>query len=456
MRTKIVTIFALLLIIAVNAQDKKWTLQECIDYALDHNISIKQQELTKDLISEDIVTAKGNFLPSLGASASQYYNFGSYNDTYGDRISIDSRSNNFSLSSSTTLYSGNSNKYTLMQAKKSLEAAGYDLEENKNGIMLYVVNYYLDILLNKENIIIAKDQVEISKKQVENTSNLVNAGSEPKSSLLEAEATLASNEEQLVSAYNSLDLSLLSLAQLLQVSHKNFNIVDVTLNINSASLIYNDTDQIFNTALNTLPEIKSAKLAVENSELSVKIAKASFLPTLTFNANAGTTYQHIQGESDVTPVLDESTGLVVYEPNGFGKQLEDNLGYYFGASLSIPIFNRFQTKSSVAKAQINKESSELMLLDKEIKLRETIEKAYLDAKASLNQFISAEKSLKAQNELFKNAQESYNLGVMTSFDFDQVRNRLVNAQSSMVNAKYNFVFRTKLLEYYLGIPIVIE
>jgi outer membrane protein len=143
-------------------------------------------------------------------------------------------------------------------------------------------------------------------------------------------------------------------------------------------------------------------------------------------------------------------------PNGFGEQLKNNMGYNLGFSLSVPIFNRFQIKSNVSRAIINQERAELQLLDRELKLRESIEKAYADAKAALDQFVSSEISLKAQQELFKNAQASYNSGVMTSFDFDQVRNRLVNAQSTMVNAKYNFVFRTKLLEYYYGIPIVME
>jgi len=455
MRTKIVTILVLAFFISTNAQDKKWTLQECVDYAVENNISIKQQELSKELIEEDIITAKGNFYPSLNASASQNFNFGSYIDNYGGRVSRDSRSNSFGLNSGVTLYNGNRNKINLLQTQKSLEAAGFDLEENKNNIMLFVVNSYLNVLLNKENIIIAEEQIVISKGQLEKAEALVKAGEVPKTNLLEAQATLANNEQQLTTAQNALDLSLLSLAQLLQVSHKGFDIEDVSLTIDSASLIYNDTDAIFNAALASLPEIKSAEIAVENSELSVDRAKAAYLPSLSFGAGMGTSYQHNQGSKDVRPILDENNN-VIYVPNGFGKQLEDNLGFNAGFSLSIPIFNRFQTKSAVAKAKINQKKSELVLLDRQVKLRETIEKAYADAKASLNQYIATEKSLFAQKESFKNAQESYNSGVMTSFDFDQVRNRLVNAQSSLTNAKYNFVFRTKLLEYYLGIPIVLN
>lgn len=455
MRIKIVTIIAFVFFLTTQAQDKKWTLQECVEHALEHNISIKQQKLSEELIKQDIITAKGNFYPSLGASASHNYNFGSYIDNYGGRVSRDSRSNNFRLNTGVTLYNGNRNKINLLQTQKNLEAAGFDVEENKNSIMLFIVNSYLNVLLNKESLKIAEDQILISKGQLKQSQELVNAGELPRASMFEAEATLANNEQQLTTAQNNLDLSLLSLAQLLQLSHKGFDITNVVLNIDSASLIYNDTDAIFNAALESLPEIKSAKISVENSELAIEAAKAAFLPTLSFGGGIGTSYQHNQGDKDVRAIIDENNN-VVYVPNGFGKQLEDNLGFNAGFSVNIPIFNRFQTKSNVSKAEINKKRSELALLDKQIKLRETIEKAYADAKAALNQFLSAEKSLFAQKESFKNAQESYSSGIMTSFDFDQVRNRLVNAQSSMVNAKYNFIFRTKLLEYYLGIPIVIN
>jgi outer membrane protein len=456
MRTKFVTLLAFTFLISLNAQDKKWTLQECITYALENNISIKQQELTKASIEENITTAKGNFYPSLGASTSENFNFGSYIGQNGNRISRDSRSFSFGLNSNVTLFNGQKNKYLLIQARKDLEAAGFDLEENKNDIMLLVANYYLNVLLNRESLIIAEDQIVISNSQVLKAKDLVDAGEQPRTVLLEAEATLAANEQQLTTAQNNLDISLLSLAQLLQLSHKGFDVADVVLNVNSASLIYNDTDEIYNKAVNSLPEIKSAKIAVENSKIGVKSANADFYPSLRFGAGLGSSYQHSQGDKDVRPVVDPDTNEIVLVPNGFGKQIEDNLGYNFGFSLNIPIFNRFQTKANVNKAKIDLQRAELQLLDREIKLRESIEKAYADAKASLNQFVSAEKSLFAQDESFKNAQESYNSGVMTSFDFDQVRNRLVNAQSTMVNAKYSFVFRTKLLEYYLGIPIVIE
>ncbi len=456
MRIKIVTILAFMFFLTANAQDKNWSLQECVEYALDNNISIKQQELNLELVEEDIVIAKGNFYPNLNGSASQNWNFGSYIGQTGLRISRDSRSNNFGLNSGVNLFNGNRNKNNLFQAKKDLEAAGYNLEANKNIIMLYIVNSYLDILLNKENLKIAQDQIVISESQVEQSKGLVESGARAKAVLLEAQATLATNKQQLTAAQNALDISLLNLAQLLQISHKGFDVADVKLDVTSASLIYNNTDAIYDKAVNTLPEIKSAEIAVESSELSVDIAKGAYYPSLSFGAGLGTSYQHNNGFPDERPVIDPDTGVITYVPNGFGQQLKDNMGYYLGFTLNVPIFNRFQTKSGVSRAVINQQKTELQLLDEQVKLRESIEKAYADAKAALDQFVSSETSLVAQEELFRNAQESYNSGVMTSFDFDQVRNRLVNAQSTMVNAKYNFVFRTKLLEYYYGIPIVLE
>ena len=452
MRTTILSLIALLFIISSNAQDKVWTLQECIAYALENNISIKQQELNKEIIAEDIVTAKGNFYPNLNASASQNFNFGSYIDgsNSGVRVSRNSSSNGFGINTGVMLYNSNRNKNLLIQAERNLEAAGFDLEENKNGIMLYVVNGYLNVVLNKEALIIAEDQVTIGRQQVQKAKDLVDAGEQPKNILLEAEATLAANEQSLVTAQNTLDISLLNLAQLLQLPHRGFDVESVVLDVNSASLIYNDTDEIFNAAVNYLPEIKSAELNVENAALSVDIAKAGFKPYLTMGGGISTNYYHVMGEKDE---IITNTGVI---SNGFFKQLENNIGYNIGFSLNIPIFNRFQTKSTVSRAEINHKRAELALLDEKIRLRETIERSYADAKASLNQFVAAEKSLVAQEESFKNAQESYNAGVMTSFDFEQIRNRLVNAQSTMVNAKYNFVFRTKLLEYYLGIPITID
>lgn len=423
------------------AQKKIWGLEEAVNYALTNNLSVKQAALSTDLKNEDIIIAKGNRLPSLNASASESFSFGSSIDNGNIRISGNRNSTSFGVSSSVTLFNGFRNLNTIKQAELGYEASLLDLEKMKNDISLYVVNSYLNILFNKESLKVAQDQLQISKLQLSKVQQLVTEGSRAKSEQLEAEATVASDEEKIVNAQNSLDLALLSFAQLLQVSHRNIDIQEVNVTLGSSKLKYDDTDAIFSKAVSEKPEIKSAELEIKNAELSVDIAKSSYYPSLSLGYGFSTFY----GYTDGLPNQDS-----------FLNQFEDNKSHNINLSLNIPIFNGFRTKSSVSKALINKQLSSYALESEKLKLRESIERAYADAKAALNQYIASEKSAATQQEAFKNAEIRYNLGAMTSFDFEQVRARLVAAQSSFINAKYNYIFKTKLLEYYFGIPIVLN
>lgn len=461
MKTRLSIIITFFVIINSFAQEKKWTLKECIDYALEHNLSVKRAGYTTDLRKEDITTSKGNFLPGASASASQNYNFGSFFDPASNsRISSDNRSNNFGLNTSITLFNGFSNKNTLLQSKKSYEASKLDLEKMKNDISLNIVNSYLNVLFNKENLKIAKAQVVISEQQLLRTKELVDAGVQPKGNLLDVEATKVNDENAVVSAENNLALSLLDLSQLLQIPNIGFDVEEIPVNISSVTLLYNNTEEIFAKAVENQPEIKSSILALENAETGIKIAKSNYLPSLSLNAGLSTVYSHRQGTSDdfFVPIdpINDPTGPQRLVKNGFFDQIDNNLGEFVGLNLSIPIFSRGQVKASVNRAKINKEISQVNLDDTKRALREAVERAYINAKATLKEYEAAEKSVKAQEQSFKFAQERYNLGATNSFDFEQVRNRLVNAQSNLIRAKYNYVFRTKLLEFYYGIPIVID
>ncbi len=458
MKTLISTLIAFFVITTLFAQDKKWTLKECVDYALEHNLSVKRAKYTTDLRKVDIATAKGNFLPGASASASQNFNFGSFFDPGSNsRISSDTRSNRFGLNAQVNLFNGFSNKNNLIQSKTSYEASKLDLEKMKNDISLNIVNSYLNVLFNKENLKIAKAQVIISKEQLERTKELVDAGVQPKGNLLDVEATKVNDENAVVTAENNLALSLLELSQLLQIPNQGFDIEEIPVNIDSVTLLYNNTEEIFSKAVESQPEIKSAELALQNSETGIKIAKADYLPTLSLNAGLNTVYSHRQGkEDDFFIPGNTTTDPPILVKNGFFDQLDNNLGEFYGFSLSIPVFNRGQVKANVNRAKINQEISKVNLDDTKRALREAIERAYINARATLKEYEAAEKSVKAQEQSFKFARERYNLGATNSFDFEQVRNRLVNAQSSLVRAKYNYVFRTKLLEFYYGIPIVSE
>ena len=450
---------ALFLIGTLNSfAQKKWTLKECVDHALEHNISLKQSMLDIDLAKQDVINAKGNFMPSLSANASQNFNFGSFIGQDGSRIKSDSRGNSFGINSGVTIFNGFRNLNTYKQAKLGVEASQLQLSILQDDISLTVVNSFLNILFNKENLKIAKEQLTISLNQRDQITSQVEAGIKPRSDLFDIDATIASNRESIVNAENSLDLSLLSLSQNLQVSPVDFDIEEVQINLTSVSMAYSSTGEILSHALDNRAEIKNAELNIENSDFGVKLAQSAYAPSLSFGAGLGSSYQHKQGESDVRSeyVMDPNNPRSIIEtivPYGFNAQIENNLGYNLGFNLSVPIFNGFKTKANVSKAKINREKSILNLEQAKLKLTTTVTQAYADAKASLKQYQASLSSVASLEESFKNVQNKFNFGAATSFEVEQVRGRLVNAKSNLINSKYNFVFRSKVLDFYMGKPL---
>lgn len=442
MRTKIVTILAFVFFTTVNAQDKKWTLQECVNYALDNNITIKQNKLNVEISQENVVSSKGNFLPNLSASTNGGLNFGSgFDPVSQNRVSTSTFGGSIGINSGITVFNGYRNLNTYKQAQIGVEGSKLELEKIQDDISLYVVNTYLNVLFAKENLNVAKVQFDISKKQIENAKAKVDAGVKPKGDLLNAQSTAATDEQAVISYENTLNLALLDLAQLLQVDPTGFDVEILQLESPSISLLYETSNEVYQKALTNRPEIKKAELDIESANLSIEIAKASFLPSISLGANIGTGYGFNLKNNSHIPYF---------------SQLDDNLGYGISFNINVPIFNRNQTKSNVNRQKINYEISKFGLEKQKLQLQQTIQKAFFDAKAAAKTFESAEKSLIAQNEAFKNAQESYNLGAMTLFDFDQVRNRLVNAEGAIIRAKYDYVFKTKVLKFYFGESILLD
>lgn len=451
-------ILLLLVGFSATAQEKKWTLKECVDYALQNNITVRQSQLDLQIAEQDLISAKGNFLPTLNANASQNWNFGSFIDQNGSRISRDSRGNGFGLNAGVTLFNGFRNTNIQKQAELGIEGSKIQLDILKNNISLNVVNSYLNILFNREAVKQAEEQVAISQKSLDQVQKLVNAGTRASADLLVSKSQLASDNERLVNANNNQDLSLLNLSQLLQIPSEGFDIQDVNIDLTEAVLAYNNSNEILSYALDNRPEIKGAQLNIDNAELNYQIAKSAYLPTLSFGLGASTSYQHLQGQDDVLPIItgfDETSGeaIVELQKNGFAEQIENNLGYNVGFSLNVPIFNGFRTDANVKRAEISKERIVLALEQEKQTLTSNVEQAFADAKASLIQYEASKVSLESQELAFKNEQNKYDLGVSTSFELEQVRNRLINAQSSFLNAKYNYVFKTKVLDFYLDKPI---
>ena len=461
MKIKLIVFIAFFTSLATFSQ-KQWTLKECVDEALKKNISIQQNKLTLELAKKDVDIAKGNFLPNLGFNNSHSSSFGLSSGVSGLNTTEDRYSTRFSLNAGGTIFNGFRNTNTYKQAQLGVESSLLDLQKVENDISLSVVNVYLNVLFDKENLEVAKVQYEISKKQIEAAEQRFASGVIPKGDLLNVESTAASNLQAVVTQENALDLALLNMSQLLQISVDGFDIAAIDVISPSSNLFYKNSNFVYNKSIDAMPEIARAKLAIENASYTIDIAKGAFMPTLTYSAGSSTSYFTVIGEPDQrlkrdengNPIIDTDNNLV-YEPFGFYKQLEDQLSYSIGLNLSIPIFNRFQTKNRVVQQEINKEVFELRLESEKVNLKQTIEQAFLDVKTALKTFEAAKVSLEAQEEAFKNAEERYNFGAMTQFDFDQVRTRLVNAQSALIRSKYDYVFKTKVLQFYAG-DLVLE
>ena len=438
MRNQSIVLVALFISIATFSQ-KQWTLKECVDEALSKNISIQQNKLNLASSEIDVDIAKGNFLPNLSGNTGGNLNFGTgFDPVSQDRVSTSFFGGSINLSSGVTVFNGFRNTNIYKQAQLGIKSSQLDLKKMENDISLFVVNGYLNVLFAKENLNAARVQFEISEKQIIAAQSRFKSGVIPKGDLLTTQSTAAANQQTVIAQENALDLALLNLAQLLQVPAEGFDIAPVDVGSPSGNLFYTDSEKIFKRSLDNLPEIERAQLAIENATLAIEISKADFLPSITASAGVSTNYGY---NLNLPPGFSNSD---------FFDQVNDNLGYGFGFNIRVPIFNRFQTKNRVSQAAINKNIFETRLESEKLNLKQTIEQSFLDARTALKSFEAAKISLEAQQESFKNAQQRYNFGAMTQFDFDQVRTRLVNAQATLIRSKYDYVFKTKVLQFYAG------
>lgn len=429
------TASVLFLSICSFGQEKKWSLQECVSYALENNITVNQTENNLRIDEQDIIAAKGNFLPSVSASTSHGLSLGTTLVAQGIFANRTSNSTNFGLGVSQNIFNGFRNKYIYEQSKLNLATNKMDLERIKDDISLSIVDAYLTILFNKENLEIALAQFEFSKQQLDQIKNLVDAGVQPQANIYDAEATLSRDEQNVTIAENNLNLALLSLSQLLQVPFNGFNIEIINIDTPSEALLYEDVSPVLNYALQNRNEIKVAENNIEISQLGTKISKSGYYPSVNFGYGFGS-------NAFYSNLIDNEADFV--------SQLNDNKGHSFNISVNIPIFSRFQNKTSVAKSKVREANSKLDLAQAKLNLESNIQRAFTDAQAAFKAYEAAKKSLASQELAFDNSGERYKIGNMTAFELEQARVNLINAQSSLINAKYDFVFKTKVLDFYMG------
>jgi outer membrane protein len=462
---------AFFLLVGITGQAQKaWTLKECIDYALRNNIQIKQNQLNADLSRVKLEQSVASMFPNLNGSASHSYNYGRTIDPFTNQF-VDQRTqyNNFSLNSSISLFEGFQVQNTLRQSNYDYKAGKLDVQKSQNDIALSVVTAYLQILYNKELVNISKSQLEVSENQVSRTRKLVETGSLPKGSLLDAEAQAASEELRLINAQNQLELSYLNLTQLLDLpTPKGFDIIDPQLSLPTTSLAENTPESVFEYAVKNQPEIKSAELKVRSAEKGLSIARGARYPRLSLGGSMGTGYSDIrtrvtgfttityisgitQGSQD--PVI-SSQRIPLTEKTPFRDQLEDNINKSIGLTLSIPILNNWQVQSSVARAKINRANAELNNQLAINQLNKTIQQAHADANAALKKYNATAKTLESLREAFKYTEQKFNVGLVNSIDYMNAKNNQSKAESDLLQAKYDFIFKSKVLDFYLGKPLI--
>lgn len=449
MKFKLTTLLLVLAIGIASAQQKKWTLEECIVYAEENNISIAQFELDLENAKIDHSDAMGNFLPNLNAqlSASNNVGFSIVPGSNAPTTESTFRSNG-SLSSNVTLYDGLRNIHQLNRAKMSALANQYRLDDLKDDIRLNVANAYLNIISNKETLITFQAQYAVTEQDLKRTTELVDAGVLPKGDLLEIEATAAGLEQQIVNTENSVLISRINLAQLLQITdYENFDVVEIDLEVPPSEVLNSTPKEIFAKALTFRNDIKFSEGNVDLAEQDLKISKGALLPTLSgfFNYNTG--------YSNRNQIPDANGNIFV--PN-FTDQLWIFDGISYGAQLNIPIFNRYTNKNNIKRSKINVLQSQLQLEQNKLELETNINQAYVDVNSFAKAYEAAQKTLEARRLAYDYSKERYDVGLMNAFDFSQAQSRADRAEADVVRTKYDYIFRLKVLEFYFGIPITLN
>ncbi len=427
----------LLVGLIVSAQEKKWTLQECVSHALEHNITVQQTENSLLINEQDILAAKGGFLPSVSGGLGQRMSIGSgFDPVTNQRINNQTtHSFNYNLSVNQNVFNGFRTLNLYKQSRLNQEITNLELARIKDDISLNVVNAYLNVLFNKENLETAKAQNDFSEKQLQQVKDLVEAGVQPRANIFDAEATLSRDSQQVTIAENNFDLALLTLSQLLQVPFNGFYVEIIDVETPSEAILYDNVSPILDYALENRNEIKIAKKNIENAELNTEISKSGYLPSVSFGYGFGSVWSESKND---------------FAKQAYFRELDLNKGHNFNLNVNIPIFSRFQNKTAVAKSKIRESNSKLSLDQAKLDLESNIQRAYTDAQAALKAYIAAKRSLESQELAFENSKERYDIGSMTSFDLEQSRVQLINSQASLINAKYDFVFKTKVLDFYMG------
>ncbi|GAB5540118.1 MAG: TolC family protein [Salibacteraceae bacterium] len=443
-------------------------MEECIEIAWKNNLQIKQAQLDVDAGENELQNSKANRLPNLNGFASHNYNWGQRIDPFTNQFANTRvQSNSFGLNSSITLFNGFQNEQNIKAQQASLQTIIYDVESQKNQVALAVSSAYLSVLLAEELLSVADVQVNITQQQLSRVEKLVDAGASNIGVQYDLEAQLASDVANQTQRKNDYQLSLLQVKQLLMLP------ADETLSLEKSTEGFDEetvlvsVPSVYAQAEQNMPEIKRAQMSIQQWENQIKVSKSGYYPSLTLSGSIGTGYSGLRTEpTSITPgspvqIGATESGEFVFAPTfdtevqrvAFGTQLSDNFNQFVGLSLNVPIFNRGGVYTSVQRSRINQERAEIQLDAEKRDLRQRIESAHADAVAAKQTVVANEKAVEASRRAFEFSEIRFENGALNVIDFNNAKNNLQAAEARLSRAKFDYLFKTMVLEFYLGQPL---
>jgi len=422
------------------SQQKALSLEECIKYAIENNIQIKQQVIQTQVQKNTSDLSKFQLLPTLNGQASHSYSFGRALDqnTY-QFFNQTLQSDGFYLGGQMPVFNGLQYYNTIQKNKYLVLASQQDLQDISDNVALNVALAYLQILLNKELVDANQNQLNITLQQIEKTRKQVDAGSISKGNLLQIEAQAAQEELSLITIKNQLETSVLILTQFLELkTPAGFEVVVPDINVDPNTAVSGNIDDIYAIAEKNRPEIKSSELKLTASQYGIKVAKGGRSPVVSLNYSLNSRYTYLSNVPGI---------------GSFSTQIKNNKNSGVGISLNIPILNGWQVNKNISNSKLNVETSEYNLEGTKKQLYKNIQQAYTDAVAALKKFNVSLKAIASTEESFRYTEQKFNLGMVTPVDYNAAKTQLLTAQSDMSQAKYEFIFKTKVLDFYKGLPL---
>ena len=450
-----------------------WTLQQCLEYSETHNSPLQKIKSANLTSEQNILQAKGSMLPVINASATQNYNLGRSIDPFTNvYINQQVRSNNLGVNGSLVLFNGFLLQNSLRQSKTDAAAAQQDIDQYRLDLSISIVQAYVSILMNDEIWTNTKLQAQTTKEVYDRTVKLKESGVLTNSSVLDVFAQWKTEEANAIQSKNDLDLSYLNLGLLLELTDPMaIRIVKPMQLLEKSQLSYSGPEEVMNIVIDQIPQLKSLEYRKQSASYAYYAAKGRYYPKLTLNGSLGTLYstsgkvvsgQQYNGTKviGVTETTNENVVASFYTTTladkNFGLQLKDNYSKFVGVTLSIPILNGLQVRTTVHRNQIAMTQADLDYTIAKIGLQRTIYTAYYQASGSQSKLLALNESYTATQESFRNAEKRFSGGLITSVEFNQMKNTLTQSQSNLVQAKYDFIFKNAILEIYSGQPVTIE